>query len=92
MTHKPPPLWQRYEQYVANHIIDFDAAQWKALQALQTLLDELHADDEKSAQVKFWQRKTVAKTIQGLYLFGDVGRGKSMLMAWFYEACELPKK
>ena len=86
------PLLQRYEEHVANHVIDFDAAQWKTLQAFQTLLDELHADDGKSAPVKFWQRKTMAKTIQGLYLFGDVGRGKSMLMAWFYEACELPKK
>lgn len=92
MTDKLSPLLQRYEQYLAKKLIDFDVSQWAALQALQELLDELHAADEKSTRVKFWQRKMVTKTIHGLYLFGDVGRGKSMLMAWFYEACELPKK
>jgi len=29
-----------------------------------------------------WQSKPTEKC-QGLYIFGDVGRGKSMLMAYF---------
>ena len=91
MIHKPPPLLQRYKQHVADKFIDFDVEQFEALQALQNLLDELHAD-EKSMRRKFLQWKISAKTIQSLYLFGAVGRGKSMLMTWFYEACELAEK
>ncbi|MEI6745857.1 MAG: cell division protein ZapE [Methylococcaceae bacterium] len=93
MIHKPSPLLQRYERHVADKFIDFDAEQWTALQNLQILLDELHTYGEKLARVKRWQWKSSPVTMwHGLYLFGEVGRGKSMLMTWFYEACELLKK
>lgn len=86
-------LVQRYEKYVAEKIIEFDTAQWTALQHLQTLLNELHVYGEKLTRVKRWQWKSPTVTMwQGVYLFGDVGRGKSMLMAWFYDACQLQKK
>jgi cell division protein ZapE len=93
LINKKIPLLKRYEQYVIDKFIDFDSEQWAALQNLQTLLDELHTYGEKLARIKSWHWKSSPVTAwQGLYLFGDVGRGKSMLMAWFYEACELPKK
>lgn len=89
----PLSLIQRYEQNVADKFIEFDSEQWTALQHLQTLLNELHVYGEKLTRVKRWQWKSSTVTMwQGVYLFGDVGRGKSMLMAWFYEACQLQKK
>ncbi len=92
MTHKKS-LSQEYEKHVADKLIKFDAGQWTALHELQTLLDELHIYREKLAQLKRWHWKSPPVTAwQGLYLFGDVGRGKSMLMEWLYAACELPKK
>lgn len=91
MNHSP--LIQRYEKHVADKIIDFDTEQRAVLHELQTLLNELHIYGEKLARMKRWQWKSSPVTTwHGLYLFGEVGRGKSMLMTWFYEACELPKK
>jgi cell division protein ZapE len=93
LSNKKLPLFQRYEQQVSDNIIEFDAAQWRTLQTLQTFLDELRTYGEKLTPIKRWYWKSSPVTIwQGLYLFGDVGRGKSMLMMWFYEACELSKK
>ena len=86
-------LEKQYNHQVAQNHIQHDNAQFIALQHLQTLLDNILTSVN-------YDRKPVAHKLlssppekcQGLYIFGDVGRGKSMLMALFYEACPIEQK
>jgi len=86
-------LEQRYNHQVAQNHIQHDNAQLIALQHLQTLLDNILASadyDQKSVAYKLLS--SPPEKCQSLYIFGDVGRGKSMLMALFYEACPIEQK
>ena len=64
-----------------------DAAQLKAAEALDDLLGRLQTS---KAKPWFFSRKVTQP--KGLYLWGGVGRGKSMLMDWFFESAKLPEK
>ena len=89
----PGLLEKQYNHLVAQNHIQHDNAQFVALQHLQTLLDNLLARAD-------YDRKSVAYKLllsppgkcQSLYMYGDVGRGKSMLVALFYEACPIEQK
>jgi cell division protein ZapE len=86
-------LEKHYNNQVAQNHIQHDHAQFIALQHLQALLDNLlaFADyDRKSVTHKLLS--SPPEKCQSLYIFGDVGRGKSMLMALFYEACPIKQK
>lgn len=39
-----------------------------------------------------FKKNTPIKTPKGLYLWGSVGCGKTMLMDLFYENCEIPNQ
>lgn len=86
-------LEKQYQSQVEQQHIQFDEAQFTALQQLQQLLDKLllSIDYEKKSAVKKLMSPPPDKC-QSLYIFGDVGRGKSMLMALFYEACPFKQK
>jgi len=86
-------LEKQYNQQVAQHRIQYDNAQFFALQHLQMLLDHL------LIAVNYGQKSVTHKLLslppgkcQSLYIYGDVGRGKSMLMTLFYEACPIEQK
>lgn len=64
-----------------------DGAQISAARALDELNTRLSDVEDKS--IFFWRQKEVPK---GLYLWGGVGRGKSMLMDWFFEIVEVEEK
>jgi cell division protein ZapE len=86
-------LEKQYINQVAQNHIRYDNAQVIALQHLQSLLEQIvvHVDyDRKSAAHKLLL--SPPETCQSLYIFGDVGRGKSMLMALFFEACPIEQK
>ena len=86
-------LEQRYRLQVAQNHIQHDDAQLTALRHLQALLDKLAAfviHDQLSVAYKLLSPPP--EKCRSLYLYGDVGLGKSMLMAWFYEACPFEQK
>ncbi len=60
-----------------------DAAQQRALNALQDLSDRLQTTAKPRGLMGLLSGK--AHAVKGAYLYGGVGRGKSMLMDLFYE-------
>ena len=86
-------LEKQYHHQVTQSHIQRDMAQFNALKHLQTLLDHAVASvnyDRQSVAHKLLS--SPPEKCQSLYLFGDVGRGKSMLMALFYDACPIEQK
>lgn len=86
-------LQRQYFEQVAQHRIQYDAAQVQALQHLQKLLDALAASldyrNKPAAQKMLSPRPEKCRS---LYIYGGVGRGKSMLMDWFFDACPILEK
>jgi len=72
-----------YKAKVASGELMYDAAQQRAVMALSTLSLQLQTP------VKWWQK---APQINGVYLCGPVGRGKSMLMDLFYNNVPIVQK
>ena len=83
----------RYEQLIADGQLREDAMQRAAAVRLQRLQDELTAPPSKRS---FFERLTgtgVSKADpRGVYMWGGVGRGKSMLMDLFVETLALEHK
>ncbi|MCG5514133.1 cell division protein ZapE [Ectothiorhodospira shaposhnikovii] len=75
-----------------------DPAQERAWQHLQRILDALQAapprPPARSHAITRWLRRTPApaEPVRGLYLWGDVGRGKTFLVDRFFEALPLEDK
>ncbi|MGR9087388.1 MAG: cell division protein ZapE [Gammaproteobacteria bacterium] len=86
-------LIRRYRDEVEKRRIHYDEAQFQAIHTLQSLLDDLQRQqdhDARSAVGKWLARRP--EKCRSLYLYGNVGRGKSMLMDWFHEACPMTRK
>ena len=71
-----------------NELVE-DPNQLKVIQALQALHDELSADNPEDSSIidrftTFLSRKSNTRSIQGLYIWGGVGRGKTFLMDLFF--------
>lgn len=83
----------RYEELIADGQLQPDSAQRAAAERLQDLQDELEAPAPKRG---FLERLTGTKSAQpdprGVYMWGGVGRGKSMLMDLFVATLEIESK
>lgn len=75
---------QRYYQKIKTEVWQADSAQEAAVQALQAIYEAL-------VLKKKWPTWRKRKLCQGLYLWGEVGRGKTQLMDLFYETLPVPK-
>ena len=97
-----PGVMPAYRALVASGEIYSDAAQGMAAEKLQSLWVKLRGYDPQpkiSGQNgwvgKLLRRKQVDEAGEhpnGLYLVGEVGRGKSMLMDLFFAAADVPRK
>lgn len=86
----------RYEALVASGEISSDPAQERLARRLDRLDDELMTSDlavKGSALGWLFSRKAPKReAIRGLYIHGEVGRGKTMLMDLFFEVSRVRKK
>ncbi len=82
----------RLETRIADGVLVLDPEQVEAADALDSrLLALAEYEPAKSGLLsRFLGNRTTVP--RGLYMYGGVGRGKSMLMDWFYEAAEFAPK
>jgi cell division protein ZapE len=84
-------LLARYEALVAAGELKPDPEQRAAAERLQRLQDELVAARERGgALARLFGREQ--ERVRGVYLWGGVGRGKSMLMDLFHETLPIRRK
>ncbi|MEN9718677.1 MAG: hypothetical protein RIQ99_1555 [Pseudomonadota bacterium] len=82
----------RYEELVAGGELRPDPQQRAAAQRLAQLQHELEAAPANGGMLgRIFSRKR-PPTPRGLYLWGGVGRGKSMLMDLFHDCLRIPEK
>lgn len=82
---KPNSFISRYERKIAEGSLRADAAQRKAAVAFELLYQQLTMP-ETPLKWRWLRRKSAPARALGLYVSGDVGRGKSMLMDLFVES------
>ena len=82
----------RYEELLAADELREDADQRAAAVELDRLQSELESGGNKPSGLLAKLRGRKAEPVRGLYMWGGVGRGKSMLMDLFYECLDIEKK
>ncbi len=93
-------MLEQYQQLLTQNVLCEDKAQHNAVQVLaelskQLVLAEYNDTQSKKSSINFFSKITTNKAkpvIRGLYFYGRVGRGKTMLMDLFYENIPLKKK
>jgi cell division protein ZapE len=92
----PETFSTRYAALLAAGKIEADPGQAvlaRHLAALERRLDQ-HRLARKSSSLGwlFGQRERAGAALRGLYVYGEVGRGKTMLMDLFFETCAVIRK
>lgn len=86
----------KYVELVASGAINADPAQSKAMAALSRLGDDLYEYQDQMGKKGWAARLGIGgkkrPPPKGLYLWGGVGRGKSMIMDLFYEHVPIEQK
>ena len=85
-------LTERYHVLAEAREITADAAQVAALKVLEQVAEILHAPQPKRGIFGRFSKPEPPTGPRGAYLWGGVGRGKSMLMDLFYETMDVPGK
>ncbi|MBU2963770.1 AFG1 family ATPase [Citreicella sp. C3M06] len=83
-------LHQLYDARVTEGRLTRDDAQQAALPAFERIRAELAQTPETPQRRGFFRKKPELPKIRGLYLWGGVGRGKSMLMDLFVDSLDVP--
>src|SRR3569832_1693378 len=83
-------MLSRYQALIAAGELKSDPEQRAAAERLQRLQDELVAAREPGALARQFGRE--AERVRGVYLWGGVGRGKSMLMDLFHVTLPIRRK
>jgi cell division protein ZapE len=92
----PKTVEARLKVEVAAHRLEFDATQMQAAIRLDqlgaSLLASSRSAGERLRALAPWLPALKREPLRGLYLWGGVGRGKTMLMDWFYESLKFPRR
>ena len=92
----PTDIRTQYASLVATGEVEQDAAQVQVLDLLAGLEARLreHRLARKSSSLGwlFGARERREESLRGLYIYGDVGRGKTMLMDLFFAASAVKRK
>lgn len=81
-----------YNKRVASGALRDDPNQRHVLEALQVLYEQMEGYKPKSKWLMSGLFGVPAPRPKGLYIYGGVGRGKSMLMDLFYETAPINRK
>jgi cell division protein ZapE len=92
----PSSITGQYAAAVAAGKVERDPAQLAVVERLARLEDEIveHRLARKSSSLGwlFAGRSNKPALLKGLYIYGEVGRGKTMLMDLFYEASPVKRR
>jgi len=92
----PQSILALYSARVTTGEIEADPAQEAAAARFDALNERLAdyrlARKSSSLGWLFGSRETTREPLKGLYIYGDVGRGKTMLMDMFFVACPAQRK
>mmetsp|Transcript_32937 Transcript_32937/g.47602 ORF Transcript_32937/g.47602 Transcript_32937/m.47602 type:complete len:502 (+) Transcript_32937:3-1508(+) len=77
---------QVYQEEVERGAIQFDSKQFKLVKLFQKLAEHVENSNPFTENVNVDQR------LRGIYIYGGVGTGKTMLMDFFYNNCATQKK
>jgi cell division protein ZapE len=91
----PGSVSERYAALVSAGRIERDMAQDAAVTRLSALAQKLETKRlaRKSSSLGWmFANRAKREPIKGLYIYGDVGRGKTMLMDLFFESVPVDKK
>lgn len=80
---------EQYQQAISSGNFIPDSQQQRAVEHLQRVYDDILNAQKKSWKKIFSKQKT---PIKGLYLWGEVGAGKTWLMDIFYDALPISRK
>lgn len=80
----------KYQAKVLSQDIQDDPSQRQCLPVLDKLLEALKKQDHHS-QYRWWGRWW-KKNLKGVYIYGQVGVGKTFLLDLFYDAVDFPQK
>jgi len=85
---------QTYQTLVRKQSLQADPAQLNAVDVLAHLSERLvnQLNIPLNSKQSFWSKKQNTHAIKGIYLYGTVGRGKTMLMDMFFQQINLKNK
>lgn len=95
MTSRPRAIVEKYDALVAEGALERDASQRAAVEKLQALADALSGRRPRShflTQALLAKFRRRAQRPNGLYLWGQVGRGKTFLMNLFFSELSIDRK
>lgn len=91
----PSPVSDRYHALLSEEALERDEAQLRVVAELDRLAGEL-AEYQQGRSTgmlgRLFGRKPKAEPPRGIYLWGSVGRGKTMLMDLFFQAAPVQAK
>ena len=91
----PNSIRSKYQALVADQHLTADSAQADMVQRLGSLASQLqqHRLSRKSSALGWlFAKKPQNTALKGLYIQGEVGRGKTMLMDLFFSALDIKRK